>query len=1567
MLTPLENRQIRAQVNREVLVEEGSRTWQAQSSDSDSHEVPRQVHFSDKGGRGRSATKSVSTKAHRDKTQPSNPRIEGLSYKRLVKASMVLGQVCEINRHDIGLSLPNNLTGYVPAWSLSTRVRADISASAEDASPRGEPGRGGFPKELVGLRPYFKIGQYLRGSVVSTREHSTTGPHGRKHIELSLLPEDTNAGLSASDLVRGATLQAEVTSIEDHGLAMSLGMSDPNPSAFLPFAELDSSDTASRPQVGAILLCVITDISSGGKVIRLSANPKRMGEPGGSNFLGKVPTIATLLPGTGIEFKVSHVTESALVGGMMDLVSITADVFHSGRTVSAKTVNETYQKGAKVKARIISSPSSSSSGSLLVSILDHVLHLGTPSSQTAGNVAADHHSSMIASVVPEAPVEQVIPGLGLFMNVGEGLPRGFAHVSRLSDKKVDLASSDTRAYKVGSIHKARVLSFNLMDGLFILSLEPSLIEKPFLSIKDIKVGDFVRGTIHRLLLDSSGVCAIAIDVGEKVKGYVQNLHFATAFLKHPELKFKEGKPIQARVLSIEHERRRLQLTLKKLLMDESVKIITSYEAVKVGDQAPATIVSVKEAGAIVHFFGNVRAFLPASQVGEEYTQNPLAQLSAGQVISVTVISVDVTNARMTVSCRGDALSTSERRQALELLQPGMLTRATVSGKTDSSLLLKLEESGVPAELPFSHVAEESSEALEIAKKARIGKSTFQAAILGRDFSGLRVRLTCKPALIQAFQSERVPKLFSEVKAGMEIVGFVKNITSFGIFVEFADGLTGLLPKARLEANCLSLPSFGFSSDQSIPITVLAIDVTQKRFMLTTGALFNPGAPRKGSIGAAAPHDLGSAARGPLHDIALGMLTVARIVSVRRSQINVELAGGVPGRVDVSAAFDSMEDIKDWKHPLSCFKTHQTLSVRVLGVHDSRNHRFLPISHRGHASVFELSARPRDQAGEEPTLLSLDHVKLGDTWPCFINNVEENWIWVNLSPAIRGRINILDASDDAALLEDVPKNFPVGGVLFARVISVDLEQGRLDLSAKSDRPDGALTLEGLSPGSVLPARVTKVSERHVFVQLGNDVSGPVQLTDLNDDFTKANPAVFRKNQVVRVYVTGVDEPRSRIQLSLRPSKVSGSQHIKDPDIVSLDQLQVGGIVRGFIKLCSDSGVFVALGTNVTAFVRISDLSDGFVKDWKSEFKSGQLVEGKVIHLDAATKQVRLSLKKSHVDKDYQPPLMYSDYEKGQTATGKVRKVESFGIFVVLDKSSNVSGLCHRSEVAEDGVNDTKALFKEGDSVKVKILSVDPANRRMTLGLKASYFADEESTDPLGVANGSSDSDEEPVSVNPKLASDSEVLNPPAPADTSNGELKQGSINRLPTVVPGSPEAGDLVMDVGGFEWYPEVSPPVAVLDPERAERSQRKKKTRGPALQIDRTGDLDANGPQSEADYERLLLSQPNSSLLWLGYMALYLDDEDVTMARKIADRAVRTVNHQSVSFKQETLDIWVAYLNLENTYGDGGSLKAVFDRACEYNDAQEMHEHLASILIRSGKATVCLFDSHLRCFNSSAN
>ncbi|KAF5750634.1 hypothetical protein HS088_TW03G00973 [Tripterygium wilfordii] len=112
--------------------------------------------------------------------------------------------------------------------------------------------------------------------------------------------------------------------------------------------------------------------------------------------------------------------------------------------------------------------------------------------------------------------------------------------------------------------------------------------------------------------------------------------------------------------------------------------------------------------------------------------------------------------------------------------------------------------------------------------------------------------------------------------------------------------------------------------------------------------------------------------------------------------------------------------------------------------------------------------------------------------------------------------------------------------------------------------------------------------------------------------------------------------------------------------------------------------------------------------------------------------------------------------------------------------------------------------------------------------------------------------------------------------------------------------------------------------------------------------LEKNIPTTADDYEKLVRSSPNSSLVWMKYMAFVLSLADVEKARSIAERALRTIN---VREENEKLNIWVAYFNLENEYGNPPeeAVMKVFHRALQCCDPKKIHLALLGMYERTGQ------------------
>lgn len=103
-------------------------------------------------------------------------------------------------------------------------------------------------------------------------------------------------------------------------------------------------------------------------------------------------------------------------------------------------------------------------------------------------------------------------------------------------------------------------------------------------------------------------------------------------------------------------------------------------------------------------------------------------------------------------------------------------------------------------------------------------------------------------------------------------------------------------------------------------------------------------------------------------------------------------------------------------------------------------------------------------------------------------------------------------------------------------------------------------------------------------------------------------------------------------------------------------------------------------------------------------------------------------------------------------------------------------------------------------------------------------------------------------------------------------------------------------------------------------------------------------PETIDDFERLILSSPNDSMVWLKYMAFYLQQTEIDKARVVAQRALKAISFRE---ENEKLNIWFSLLNLESMYGTQESLQQIFTKALDVNEPIKIYRQMIKIYIES--------------------
>ncbi len=159
-----------------------------------------------------------------------------------------------------------------------------------------------------------------------------------------------------------------------------------------------------------------------------------------------------------------------------------------------------------------------------------------------------------------------------------------------------------------------------------------------------------------------------------------------------------------------------------------------------------------------------------------------------------------------------------------------------------------------------------------------------------------------------------------------------------------------------------------------------------------------------------------------------------------------------------------------------------------------------------------------------------------------------------------------------------------------------------------------------------------------------------------------------------------------------------------------ELAEGQTHRGTVRSVMDYGAFVDLG-GVDGLLHVSEMSHRRGRHPSEFVKVGDLVDVKVIKLDKETGKLSLSLKSAMPDPWAN---VETRYPVGTTLTGRVTKIEPFGAFVEVEET--LEGLLPVSEMSWQRIRHPSDVVKVGDTIKLVVISLDPAQHRMSFSLK-----------------------------------------------------------------------------------------------------------------------------------------------------------------------------------------------------------------------------------------------------------
>lgn len=194
---------------------------------------------------------------------------------------------------------------------------------------------------------------------------------------------------------------------------------------------------------------------------------------------------------------------------------------------------------------------------------------------------------------------------------------------------------------------------------------------------------------------------------------------------------------------------------------------------------------------------------------------------------------------------------------------------------------------------------------------------------------------------------------------------------------------------------------------------------------------------------------------------------------------------------------------------------------------------------------------------------------------------------------------------------------VGQKITVKIISLDWEKNRLTLSLKAMQPDPwSSVAERYIVDSRVPGTITRLTAFGAFVRLEPGIEGLIHISNLGAGRRINHPKeVVETDQVVEVYVLGVDPASRKISLSLQP-KV-------EPKKIVLPN--VGDLLDGVVDKVMPFGIFVKMKSGLSGLIPNSETGTPAGTDLKKTFPAGMELQTVVIEVDTASNKIRLSRK------------------------------------------------------------------------------------------------------------------------------------------------------------------------------------------------------------------------------------------------------------------------------------------------------------------------------------------------------
>lgn len=1377
----------------------------------------------------------------------------------------------------------------------------------------------------------FQLGDYVLGQVIQGR---TSGDK----TQLTIRPESINETRIEfiENMVISATLQAE----EDHGWSFTVNKEyrafvkkpTPNQMTFVmkkPYL----LKVVKKNKKSKVIMCELPQLNQENNEENEIENQVIL-----KNKPEDIDIRQYMIPGTLVSGKIVKILENGLAIRLFK--NFHGFIFNENLPKDLKE----YGMNKKIHTRIVYFEPDSQR--LLISAKENLILLKN----------FPHLPKYIGQIFSDFSIANKIDGGHYFLQ-----RKGEAHIKVFISKK----QVKEEILNGKGPFTAKIKGFNYLEGIYIGTMQEEFLKETTLSWFEIKPGDYLPCKIQTIKEDK-----LVVTSGKSIKGIIDSLNLSDKQFKGTfKSKFKENKSLKARVLSVDPINKKLYLTAKPIFLQESIEVLSDISKVNPGDSFYGYISGENKYGLFVSFFNNLKGLLTFKQL-EKIDKMDKESVPLGKTIKVYVIFVDKEHKKMGLSLTKPENLLVPKTQTLlnyekcleeflskkpdffkgnEEVSVGQIFKYSIMKLSphEDFLLVHSSETKHRAFVHKDHVSDLlNSKVFDLYKKnpQLNKKNLIDGVIIAKILDGCPV-VSLKKRLVQKYQKSKGNKdqkdKIKSSKDAFQEEGLSKS-TSLERKMSIEEILAEIKIGQKVEGKIVKIQR------NSVIIQIFS--------------------PLKAGL-------------GTLHFSQVPYDPISRKSNALSYSLNQRISCkilSIPPKTEKKTVFIE----------LTALNCHMDLEDFVLD-----EEKMLP-------SLQDLSKRLEKN---DPQIKS-------QFFPAMIKSLSANSItplYLELSSHIFGSIcafNDLVSVPQFEVLNNLSEYYHEKDICEVRIIS---KIQKTDSSSKvfnsfqlSLLPENTVSSENPKEGSLLTVKVIKALHNGLRVQYSPNGFTTVDLLEISDEFSNTPLERFPIGHFTPGRVLSVKEGAPII--SLRESLVndrswdilmskgtlSYKKAFEDTESqgdlrnrvfkLGVGSLKEGMVFLGYVHQTNSNGCFIHLAKDVTARAKLTELSDNILEE-KSRleviFHKNRLVIGRILSILPDNK-IDVSLRESVVK--YGFPLNSDTIKQAAKVLGQVVGYKGEQAIVRI-KGSKLTGILALKDSEKEDFENINQAFPLGSEIEAKVLSIHNAEKmKIRLGTKPEFLAESEEIQLSeiekysllydSIANMYSEQNliEEPMEIEPEkhdkkvsIEEEEESLVEEEEESKENAVISEEEEEDNEQDFSDSEDVSseEEEEDKGDNEDNEQEDVEKSSMVEEKDEK-KKKKKTKKQKQKDFLDRELEIRGkemallnssnqePQNSDDFEKLLLQNPVSSYVWINYMAFTLEQNGIEDARGVAERAVKAMNF---SPDNEKMNIWTAYLNMENSFGTEKSLISVFDRALTANNPKKVYFKMLEIYRKNEK------------------